>query len=555
MNRIYKPALVVMAVLLGSTLSLRAAPATTNVNDRNIAEITKKIYPSVVRVEARNHMRRVATGVVIGKDGYIVTTALMWPREEKITVTTAEGKTVDAEFLGLDTETQLALLRAKDKNLPAIALGKSAGLVPGSWVGLVGISPEGSPAVTEGIVSSIGENGFRLNIWVTPGSSGGPVVDDKGEMVGILRGAYTEEKPVVFQFRDREQVGSGFVVSRAEAPASGMALAVPIETVLDVTGQIKEKGRVERGWLGVSIAPNDAGKVEIGDIDPQSPGELAKLEEGDVILKLDGKDITSPDALASEIRRHKPGQVVVLTVMRAGRSMDVKVKLGEYPENEARKELELRFPRIFPPMPPRQGTAPAAPQPPAGRKYLPESAPRTPAWPAYESRKYIGVFCNELNPELAEHFGAKQGSGLIVSKLTAGGPAEKAGLMVGDVIVRVDGKQVESRNDLIDLVQAKKKGDKVKLEILRDKKAMTIEVPVEEEEMGGGLFHSDDFQNFLESWQSYTDAFQNQIRRWADEYGPELKNKMDKINEELIRKSRESAKEIKSLFKPLMRKV
>lgn len=555
MSKIFKPALVIMAVLLGATLSLGAAPARMNVNDRNIADITKRIYPSVVRVEARNHMRRVASGVVIAKDGYIVTTALMWPREEKITVTTADGKTVDAEFLGLDTETQLALLRAKDKNLPPIALGKSEGLMPGSWVGLVGISPEGSPAVTEGIVSSIGENGLRLNIWVTPGSSGGPVVDDKGQMIGILRGAYTEEKPVVFQFRDREQVGSGFVVSRAEAPASGMALAVPIETVRDVTGQIKEKGRVERGWLGVSITMNDAGKVEIGDIDPQSPGELAKLEEGDVILKVDGKDITGPDALASEIRRRKPGQDVVLTVMRAGRSMDVKVKLGEYPENEARKELELRFPRIFPPMPRQQGTGPMAPQPPAGRKYLPQTAPRTPGWPAYESQKYIGVYCNELNPELAEHFGAKQGTGLIVSKLTENGPAEKAGLKVGDVIIRVDGKQVESRNDLIDLVQAKKKGDKVKLEILRDKKPMTIEIPVGEEEMGGGLFNSGDFQNFLESWQSYTDAFQNQIRRWADEYGPELKDNMDKINEELIRRGRESAKEIKSLFKPPMRKV
>ncbi len=555
MNRIFKPALVIMAVLLGSSLTLWAAPATANVNDRNIADITKRISPSVVRVEARNHMRRVATGVVIGKDGYIVTTALMWPREEKITVTTAGGKTVDAEFLGFDTETQLALIRAKDKNLPAIALGKSAGLVPGSWVGLIGISPEGSPAVTEGIVSSIGENGLRLNIWVTPGSSGGPVVDDEGKMVGILRGAYTEEKPVVFQFRDREQVGSGFVVSRAEAPASGMALAVPVETVLDVTGQIKEKGRVERGWLGVSIALNDAGKVEIGDIDPKSPGDLANLEEGDVIIKLDGKDITGPDDLASQIRRRKPGQEVVLTVMRAGRAMDVKVKLGEYPENEARKELELRFPRIFPPMPPEQGTAPQPAQPPAGRKYIPQPVPGEPAWPAYESRKYIGVSCNELNPELAEHFGAKQGTGLLVSSLTAGGPAEKAGLKVGDVIIRADGRPVATRNDLAEAVQAKKRGETVKLEILRDKKPMTVEIPVAEEEMGGGLFNSGDFQSFLQSWQSYTDAFQNEIRKWADEYGPELKDKMDKINEELIRRSRESARDIKSLFKPAMRKV
>ena len=88
MNRIFKPAHMVMAVLLVSTLSLRAAPAGTSGSEKDIADIAKRIYPSVVRVEAKNHMRRVATGVVIDKDGYVVTTALMSPRNEKITITT-----------------------------------------------------------------------------------------------------------------------------------------------------------------------------------------------------------------------------------------------------------------------------------------------------------------------------------------------------------------------------------------------------------------------------------------------------------------------------------
>jgi serine protease Do len=556
MSRILKPALVIMAVMLASPLWVGAAPRAAKAGEKDIAEITKRIHPSVVRVEARNHTRRVATGVVIARDGYIVTTALMSPRDEKLTVTTSDGRTMDAEFLGFDTETQLALLRAKDKNLPALTLAKSGELAPGSWVGFIGISPEGTPAVTQGIVSSIGENGLRLNIWVTPGSSGGPVVDEKGQMVGLLRGAYIEEKPVVFQFRDREQVGSGFVVSRAEAPSSGMALAVPVEVVRDVTDQIREKGKVERGWLGVGIMPNDAGRAEIGSVDPQSPAELAKLKEGDVVLKLDGKDVPGPDDLASEIRKRKPGQDVVLTIERDGKPMEVKAKLGEYPEEEARRELELRFPRIFPPMRPEPPAGSKAPQPqPPGRKYLTPPVPQRPAWPAYESRKYIGVFCNELNPELAEYFGAKQGTGLIVSKLTENGPAEKAGLKVGDVIVKVDGKQVESRNDLADLVQGKKKGDKIRLDILRDKKPMTIDVTVEEEEMGGGIFQSGDFQNFLESWQGYTDAFQTEIRRWMNKYGPEIKDNMDKISDELARRSRESARDIKNLIKPPMRRV
>jgi S1-C subfamily serine protease len=545
-----------MAVLLVSTLSLRAAPAGTGANEKDIADIAKKVYPSVVRVEAQNRTRRVATGVVLDKDGYVVTTALMSPRNEKITITTSAGQTVEAEFLGFDTETQLALLRAKDKSLPALPTGNPDDLAAGSWVCVVGISPERTPAVTQGIVSSVAEDRLRLNIWVTPGASGGPVVNDKGQMVGLLRGIYTEDKPVIFQFRDKEQAGSGFVMGRAEAPSSGMAIAVPVDVVQDIAAQIREKGKVERGWLGVGVAMNQDGKVEIGSVDLKSPAELAKLSEGDVILKLDGRDISSPDMLGAEVRKRKPGQNVTLDIERDGKPLDVKVKLGEYPEDEARKEMELRFPGIFPPMPPEA-------QPPFYQKSITPRAPKKAVpskpgqqpFPGLEMRKFIGVTCNELNPELAAYFGIKEGTGLIIAKLTAGGPAEKAGLKVGDVIVRADGKRVESVNDLIDLIQDKKKGDRIKVEFIRDKQPMTKDVAVAEEEMSSGLFGSGDVRDFLESWQGYTDAFQNEIRKWQGEYAPELRANMKKINEELAQNSKESVKEIKGLLKPLLKKV
>ena len=532
MNRIFKPALVVMAVLLLSGLPLRARPGRTSASEKDIAEIAKRVYPSVVRVEAQNHTRRVATGVVIDKDGDIVTTALMSPRDEKITVTTSDGKTYDAQFLGLDTETQLAVLRVKDKGLQALALGKSGELPPGSWVCVLGISPERTPSITQGIVSSAAEDRLRLNIWVTPGSSGGPVVDDKGQMVGLLRGVYTEEKPVIFQFRDKEQSGAGYVFSRAEAPSSGMAIATPIDVVRNVAAQIREKGKVERGWLGIGVGMNEDGKIEIGNVDPESPAALAKLREGDIILKLDGKGLTSPDMLGAEIRKRKPGQDVTLNIEREGKPADVKVKLGEYSQDEAKREMELRFPAIFPPMAPEapgkaQPGVPGQPQPSKG---LASQKPAPPPAYSFETRKFIGVFCNELNPELAAYFGIKEGTGIIIAKLTDGGPAQKANLKIGDVIVRVDGKRVESVNDLIDLIQDKKKGDKVKVEFIRDKKTMTQDVTVEEEETGGGVFSSNDFRGFLESWQGYTDAFQNEIRKWENDYAPELRANMKKIN-------------------------
>jgi serine protease Do len=464
MNTMIKPALAIMASLavLAPSFGAEAVMGKATAADTDITEVIKRVYPSVVRVEVRNHTRRVATGVVIEKGGYVVTTALVSPRDEKISITTSEGKTIEAEFLGFDTETQLALLKAKDAGLPALSAGKASDLAPGSWICVVGVSPERTAAVTQGIVSSVAEDKLRLNVWVTPGSSGGPVVDANGRMVGLLRGIYMEEKPVVFQFRDKEQAGSGYVMtSRAEAPSSGMALAVPVDV------------------------------VKIGD-----------------------RDVAAPDILAAEIRKRKPGQEVVLKIERDGKPIDVNVKLGELAEDDRMREMTLRFPGLFKGVPPQPGAPGVTPKRGAPRP----QAPRTPEW-TFETRKYIGIYCGELNRELAEHFGVKEGTALIISKLTEDGPAAKAKLRVGDVIVSVDGKRVGTVNELIDLVQAKDKGGKIKIEALRDKKSMTFDIEVAEEERGGPL-ESDGLRSFLESWQGYTDALQNELRQWNTDRPP-----------------------------------
>ena len=167
------------------------------------------------------------------------------------------------------------------------------------------------------------------------------------------------------------------------------------------------------------------------------------------------------------------------------------------------KEMDMRFPGLFGRVAPGPGLSPKS---------------GAPQW-SFESRKYIGIYCNELNRELAEHFGVKEGTALIVSRLTENGPAAKAKMRVGDIVVSVDGKRVETVNGLIDLVQAKAKGAKVKIEGLREGKAVKFEVEVAEEE-SGGLPESESLQSFLESWQGYTDAFQNELRRLDSERDP-----------------------------------
>jgi serine protease Do len=526
MNSKIKIILVSIIFLIVLFLGLKAEPLSSG-EGGEIEDVTKKVFPSVVKVEVKNWKTKVATGVVFDKKGHILTTALIYPKDEKIAVITSQGKRVDAEFLGMDSETHLAVLKVKEKNLTPITIGKVGEVTPGQWIGVVGYSPENSPSVTQGIVSSVSEENLRLNIWVIPGSSGSPVVNKEGRMMGLLRGAYFDDKPVVFSFREKEVVGSGYVWSSAKAPSSGMAIAVPINIVTSIASEIIEKGKVSRGWLGVSISDTEEGRVRIVEIEKESPAELAGLEEGDTILKVEGKKISSAKELALETRRKKPGKNVTLEIERDGKKMNVEVKLGEYPEREVKREIEMKFPDLFLPKPP---------QPPRPPKI--ETWPRDYFFRSRESRKYIGVYLEEIGRELALYFGVKEGTGLLVSRFSEDSPAEKAGLKVGDVIVRADGKQVETVSELSELLQDKKKGEKIKIEYIRNKKSNTAEVEVAEEKRGGvfGSFFEEvypdkDWEDYYRSWEDYSKKWQKQFKQQYESYDIDLKKKLKKLRE------------------------
>jgi S1-C subfamily serine protease len=370
-------------------------------------------------------------------------------------------------------------------------------------------------------------------------------------MVALLRGIYSEDQPVVFEFREQEVVGSGYVFNKAEAPSSGMALGIPVEIVKTIGTEIKDKGKVSRGWVGIGFSENEDGQVEISDVENDSPAELAKLKEGDILVSIDGKKVAGAPAVVSEIRGRKPGQDVKFEVERDGKIMEVKVKLGEYTETAIKRELETRFPRLFP-----APAVPAAPAPEATPR--PEKAPRAPKrlierfenWPGWAKRKYIGTYMEPLNKELLDFFGVKEENGLLVNRLTKDGPAEKAGIKVGDVVVRVDGQKVTSVGDLSELVQDKKKGEKVKLEIIRDKKPMTIEVEVSEEESPSitELYPTGPYGS---AWEELSKGVRDQYERSRGEYekfSENYRGGLQNLNEELLEKSRESYKKAKELY-------
>ncbi len=506
-----------------SSVSLMAAPKSGAIDEVKIDEITKKVFPSVVKVVVKNGFTKVATGVVIDREGHIVTTALISPRDEKITVITTSGKKIEAEFLGMDSVTHLAVVRAKERGLTPVALGDIKSVSPGSWVGLVSISPEDTPQVMQGIVSSVSPEKLRLNVWVVRGASGSPVLDKEGRMIGLLRGVYTEESPVILEFREKEVEASGFVFSRAEAPSSGMALAIPVDIVRSVAVEIKEKGRVQRGWLGISFYENEKGSIEVVEVEKESPAELAQLEEGDLVLQIDGKDLTSPEMLVKEIRKRKPGQTITLKIQRDGKESDVKVKLGEYTEEDAWREMEVRFPQLF-----------VGPE----TKAFEKAAPFARRAFSFETRKYIGISVDPLNKELAEYFGVKEGWGLLVAKLREDAPAQKAGLKVGDVLVKADGKKLEHQGDLSRVIQEKEKGDKIKIEFYRDKRMRSVEVEIEEEEGSGMLiFSPEDWEDYTQTWGRSYENMLRQQRKWQDDSSQEYRKQIERMNRELEEQS------------------
>jgi len=469
--------------------------------------------------------------VVIDKDGHIVTTALISPKNEDIFVLTGKGERVEAEFLGMDSVTHLAVIKAKGKKWNPIEWGSSQKLDAGSWIGVVSISPDDTPAVTQGIVSSIGPDSLRLNVWVVPGASGSPVINSDGRMVGLVRGAYGDE--FVFEFEGRVVAGSSLYFSREEAPSSALAMGIPVDVVKKVSIEIKETGKVQRGWLGVSIYQTEDGKIEIAEVEKESPADEAGIEVNDIIITFDGADIATTKVLVNKIRMKKPGDKVTVVVNRSGKEQKVKVELGEYSRRSILQEFEVKFPRLFPSDKNRGLEL---------RKIFPEeSAPNLFNWVAGSS-KHIGVFLQELTPELGEYFGVKDGLGLLVTKTSPDSPAEKAGVKAGDVLIKANGKVIKSNAQLRSMIQKMKKGDKVELELIRDKKKLSLAVEVAEEEEG---FHFS--SSYLDNRKNRSRQYRKAVDLYSEAQKFNYQKMLDQMGEQ--RKQFESQqKKAKKLF-------
>jgi serine protease Do len=340
------------------------------------------------------------SGFVISSDGYIATNNHVVEDVDEIEVAFIDGTTVAAEVVGRDPATDIALLRVQtDKALTPLPLGDSDSLRPGDWVIAIG-NPFGlEHTVTAGIVSALHRRNIgagryddfiQTDAAINPGNSGGPLIDMRGQVVGIN--------------------------TAINPRANTIGFAVPINMAKEILPALRTAGFVTRGWLGVVIQRVTPELQEamglkstegalVSRVDPDGPAKAAGIQRGDVIVRFDGKPVTTMEDLPRMVASTAPGTTTEVVVVRDGAEKTLKVELGKLDEGQE---------------------AQAGPQRPGER-----GGPRV-----------FGMRVQPLTPELAEQLGIDETEGVVVSAVEPGSAADEAGLRRGDVILEVDQKPV-----------------------------------------------------------------------------------------------------------------
>jgi serine protease Do len=363
--------------------------------------------------------RGVGSGFVMSRDGYILTNNHVVEDADQIKVKFANGKEYEGKVVGRDPKTDLMVVKIDGaSDLQPLTPGNSDDLKVGNWVVAVG-SPFGlEQTVTAGIVSAKGrtigagpyDNFIQTNASINPGNSGGPLINMKGEVVGINTAII--------------------------ADGQGIGFAIPINMAKEIVPQLEAKGHVTRGWLGVSIqemtpelAKSLGLKEKKGALVAQvvsgSPAEKAGIEQGDVIVGFYGKPITDSKDLPRIVASTPVGESVTVKVSRDGKMMDRQIKVGEMEE----KGVEVS---------------------------------QSPA-----SHKSLGITIQNVTPEIAKGLGLKKETGVVVARVEPGSPAADAGIQRGDVIQEVNRKPVKDVEDFVQKVEKAKGQESILLFIQR----------------------------------------------------------------------------------------
>jgi serine protease Do len=370
------------------------------------AEMLRRLYgmPTMPSPEQQKHTS-LGSGFIVSKDGYILTNNHVVDHADKVTVRLQDRRTLTAKVIGTDPTYDIALLKVDaGGDLPAVTVGDSHNLKAGQWVLAIG-SPFGFDfTVTQGIVSAVGRNlgqrdqpytsFIQTDVPINRGNSGGPLFDLQGRVVGINSQIYSNTGDYL-----------------------GVSFSIPIDLAMNAVQQIKSKGYVSRGMLGVTMQPvsddivkafqleNGAGAAVV-DVTPDSGAAKAGIQPGDIVLSYDGKVLRQAEDLPPLVGMTKPGSTVPLEILRNGKKQTLQVSITEAKRDENAVNNH-------------DSTSPAA----------------------HGGSDALGLSVESLDNDTREQLGLKSAKGVVISNIT-GPVAAQAGLQAGDVILMVNQQKV-----------------------------------------------------------------------------------------------------------------
>ena len=310
--------------------------------DEAMQDLLRRFFPGQIpNIPGAPHefkSRSLGSGFIVSADGHILTNAHVVDGADEVLVKLTDKREFKAKVLGADKRTDVALIKIEASNLPVVRMGDSAKLKVGEWVVAIG-SPFGfENTVTAGIVSAKGRSlahenfvpFIQTDVAINPGNSGGPLFNLRGEVIGINSQIYSRS-----------------------GGSMGLSFAIPIDLAMEVQGQLKAKGKVSRGRLGIGIQDVSKELAEsfglskpqgalVASVEKGAAADKAGVEVGDIILKFDGKAVTESGDLPRLVGSTRPGSKVVVQVWRKGSSRELSATVGEIPDDEGRTRTASR---------------------------------------------------------------------------------------------------------------------------------------------------------------------------------------------------------------------
>jgi len=427
-----KPAVVNISAIQ----AVRVQPSSQNPDIyKQVPELFRQFFGELPQFKQpqRRKAPSLGSGFIISDDGYILTNNHVVKDADKVLVRLIDRREFEAEVIGQDPRSDLALLKIDADDLPVVKLAESGDIEVGEWVMAIG-SPFGFDySVTAGIVSATGRTSFRdsyvpfiqTDVAINPGNSGGPLFNLDGKVVGI----------------------NTIIVTRSGG-YMGLSFAIPMSVAMDVVDQLKTKGEVSRGWLGVEIQDvsrqlaesfglRQAAGAAVTKVVPGSPADTAGLAVGDIILSFDGQGVELSSDLPHLVGSTKAGSKVPVTVFRNGKNKNLKVVVGDLPHKMV-----------------------------AGKAKKPAKR---------DEVGRLGMVVDNLNDQLRDRTGVNDG---VVVVAVQRGDAAQAGLRRGDVVTMINGQRIDSVADFEQAVESLETGDMVPVRIVRQGRPIFVPLKV-----------------------------------------------------------------------------